>query len=58
MSIKDGVYTAGELHPWVEVVTLEDHLADVIELKQEVFLLREQLDKLMSSLETWDEEFK
>lgn len=58
MSNKDGVYTAGELHPWVEVVTLEDHLADVIELNQEVFLLREQLDKLMSSLETWDEEFK
>lgn len=58
MSNKEGVYTAGELNPWVEVVTLEDHLADVIELKQEVFLLREQLDKLMSSLETWDEEFK
>lgn len=58
MSNKEGVYIAGELNPWVEVVTLEDYSADVLELKKEVYSLRQELATLMSSLETWDEEFK
>lgn len=58
MSIKDGVYTAGELNPWVDVVTLEDYSADVLELKKDVYSLRQELATLMSSLEAWDEEFK
>lgn len=58
MSNKIGVYTAGKLHPWVEVVRLEDHLADIAELEKEVYSLKEELDKLMSSLEQWDEVFK
>lgn len=51
-------YTAGELNPWAEVVTLEDHLEQVAVYAKEMGSLKAEIDKLVSSLESWDEEFK
>ena len=51
-------YAAGELNPWAEVVTLEDHLEQVAVYVKETDSLKAEIDKLMSSLESWDEEFK